>query len=71
MGLGSVLDEDQVLIIADLSNRPGIAGLAVEVDGDHGLRLLADVCADLGRVDRGGHRVDVGKDRHRPAHRDA
>jgi len=69
VGLGGVLDEDETLIVADVTDRPGVAGLAVEVDADHGLRLLCDLCEDIGRVDRGSHGVDVGKDGHRTAHR--
>jgi hypothetical protein len=70
VGLGGVLDEDETLIVADIPDRPGVAGLAVEVDADHGLRLRGDLCEDVGRVDRGGRRHRRRQRRAPPAHRD-
>ena len=65
-GVGGVLDQHQVVLGADLTQRVQVAGVAAVVDGDDSPCPFAHRPAHLLRIDVQGVTLDVGQDRLGP-----
>ena len=63
----SILDENQVVLVANLANRVVLNGAPAKVDSDNRLGLIRDVRLDARRVDIPCVGFDVGKDRRAAA----
>jgi hypothetical protein len=70
MSLGRVTDDPQAIRSRQSEEGIHVRGLAVEVDGNEGLRLRRDLLFDALHVDVVGLRVDVHEHHLRPGHFD-
>ena len=63
MGLGTILNHDQIMLSSDLENRVHICRIPEQMDSHNRSRFLCDVCLNAVRIEIVSIRQDIGKDR--------